>query len=89
MGTGFFNKFKEKVRKQKTLIDSLKDKRDDQSVKVFVEARDPLNEILLHEEIHWKQCAKLFWLKEGDVNTKFFTLLSMRVKKRIVSTSCC
>lgn len=68
-GRNFFNKFREKVKIQKALIESFRDRRDDQGVKEFLEARDRLNEILLHEEVYWKQRAKLFWLKEGDENT--------------------
>lgn len=45
---------------QKALIDSLRDKSDVQGVKQFLVARDRLNEILLHEELYWKQRAKLF-----------------------------
>lgn len=71
-GRDFFNKFKEKVRRQKLILDDLKNKNDDYSVKQYVIEHDKLNEILLHEEIYWKQRAKLFWLKEGDDNTKNF-----------------
>lgn len=80
-GRNFFNKFKEKIKTQKALIDSLRDKRDDQSVKEYLVARDRLNEILLHEEVYWKQRAKLFWLKEGDENTKFFHASATARKK--------
>ncbi|XP_074352714.1 uncharacterized protein LOC141691861 [Apium graveolens] len=41
-------------------------------VKLYFEEKDRLNELLLHEELYWKQMAKVFWLTEGDANTKFF-----------------
>lgn len=40
------------MRKQKALIESLKDMRDDHGVKEFLAARDRLNEVLLHEELY-------------------------------------
>lgn len=71
-GRDFFNKFKEKARKQKVIIDLFREKTDDQSIREYLKARDKLNEILMHEELYWKQRAKLLWLKEGDNNARFF-----------------
>ncbi|XP_074326770.1 uncharacterized protein LOC141664715 [Apium graveolens] len=51
-GRNFFNKFKEKVKHHKALMDSLKDNTDDYGVRQFLMERDKLNEILLHEEIY-------------------------------------
>lgn len=47
-GSVFFNKFKEKVKRQKRILDSIRDKTDDESVKQFLSEKDKLNEILLH-----------------------------------------
>lgn len=54
------------------LLDSLRNKSDNEGVKEYIVARDKLNEILLHEKLYWKQRAKLFWPKEGDEDTRFF-----------------
>nr|XP_017245467.1 PREDICTED: uncharacterized protein LOC108217129 [Daucus carota subsp. sativus] len=80
-GRDFFNKFKEKVRRQKAILDSLRERTDDHSVKEYLAVRDKLNETLLHEEMYWKQRAKLFWLKEGDENTRFFHASATARKK--------
>lgn len=54
---------------------------DEDCVKQFLVEQEKLNEILLHEEIYWKQRAKIFWLKKGDANTKkFHTSASSRRK---------
>ena len=31
-----------------------------------------LDELILREEIHWRQKAKVKWVKDGDYNSKFF-----------------
>lgn len=48
------------------------DRTDEAGLRQYFMARDRLNELLLHEEVYWKQRAKTFWLAEGDENTKFF-----------------
>lgn len=36
----------------------------------FLESK--LNDLLHKEHIFWKQRSKIFWLTDGDLNTKFF-----------------
>ena len=31
-----------------------------------------LEELILREEVHWRQKAKVKWIKEGDCNSNFF-----------------
>ena len=43
--------------------------------------------IFLRQEIYWKQCSRIQWLKEGDLNTSFFhkTVIYKRRKNYISS----
>lgn len=38
----------------------------------YFEEKEKLNDLLIQEETYWKQRAKVFWLAEGDSNTKCF-----------------
>lgn len=47
----------------------------------YLEEVERFNNLLLQEETYWKQQAKLFWLEEGDANTKFFHATTTGRKK--------
>ena len=38
--------------------------------------RKELGEVLLKEEVHWRQSSRIKWIKEGDSNSKFFHRLA-------------
>lgn len=71
-GHKFFHKFRDKVRSQKKVIDDLVNRTDSDGVAKYFEAKNAFNDLLFQEEIYWKQRAKVFWLAEGDSNSKFF-----------------
>ncbi|XP_074346127.1 uncharacterized protein LOC141684889 [Apium graveolens] len=51
-GREFFNKFREKVIRQKKVIDELKVREDDDGLQLYFEEKERLNEILIHEEVY-------------------------------------
>lgn len=59
---------------------------DDQSAREYLEEKDKLNLLLLQEETYWKQRAKLYWLQDGDENSKLFhSSVSARKKANKIS----
>ncbi|XP_074336036.1 uncharacterized protein LOC141673201 [Apium graveolens] len=80
-GKNFFHKFRDKVKKQKEIMNALECREDAEGIKSYFEEKERLNELLLNEEVYWKQRAKTFWLKEGDLNTKFFHAQASKRKK--------
>lgn len=44
-----------------------------------------LNHLLANEEAYWKQRPKVFWLKDGDFNSRFFFHIQAFARKKINS----
>lgn len=80
-GKTFFNKFREKVRRQKKIIADLVNRVDAVGVESYLNEVERLNDLLFQEETYWKQRAKLFWLEEGVDNTRFFHATATSRKK--------
>lgn len=50
-GRNIFHKFRDNVVKQRQVIDSLKDREDDDGVQMYFEEKEKINDLLTHEEI--------------------------------------
>lgn len=73
MGRNFFHKFRDKVKKEKEIINNFISRSDEDDIKWYFVEKEKLNDlVVLHEEIYWKQRAKAFWLTDVDTNSKLF-----------------
>lgn len=81
-GLNFFHKFREKIKKQKCVVDALVNCEDELSIHRYFEEKKNLDDLLVHEEEYWWQRAKTFWLEEGDTNSRFFHATASIRKKR-------
>lgn len=71
-GHNFFNKFREKIKKQKEVLSMYEDCATERQSRQYFEEKGKLEDLLIHEETYLRQRAKSFWLPEGDSNSKFF-----------------
>jgi len=54
---------------------------DSNNIQHFNELRNHMTRLLIQEDAFWRQRAKTHWLKDGDLNTKFFHAAASSRKK--------
>jgi len=64
--------FKEEINQCVYILEELHAQRNGMMRTQYVETREKHARLLVQEEAFWKQRVKLYWLKERDMNTKFF-----------------
>ena len=71
-GGGISMEYKKQGQDLRHKLRKLRSRRDSQGINKYNEVRWEYLTLLEKHEIHWKQRAKNFWLREGDCNTRFF-----------------
>lgn len=70
-GRNFFHKFRDKIKKQKDVLNLYVNRDDEEGVERYFEEKECLQDIMKHEETYWKQRSKAFWL----IITQNFSML--------------
>jgi DNA polymerase/3'-5' exonuclease PolX len=79
-------KFKEEINTCVREMEALRDNQGEAESRRYQELSDRHATLLVQEEEYWKQRAKMHWLQEGDLNTRFFHMsASARGKKKKVT----
>jgi hypothetical protein len=67
-------RFKQEILECSEEMEKLRGLHDTSSAVRYKEIQESHDKLLVQEEIYWRQRGKIHWLKEGDMNTKFFHL---------------
>ncbi|MCI51633.1 hypothetical protein A2U01_0072877, partial [Trifolium medium] len=74
-------------------MERLRGRHDPDNSHRYKEAQEKHARLLVQEETYWRQRAKMHWLQQGDLNTKFFHVSASikskakRIEKLINSTN--
>lgn len=80
---------KDDIERQKNTMDMYIGGQDSFSADWYIEVFQEFNKSLLSEDVYWRQRAKIHWLTDGDMNTRFFHLsaTTRNVVKKILNLS--
>lgn len=85
-GRSLGRNFKVEIRDCHNKLDVLRHLDDEHSAIEFKNCTDRLARLLAQEEDFWRQRAKIYWLTEGDLNTKYFhSVATARRRRNVIS----
>ncbi|GAU37478.1 hypothetical protein TSUD_207140 [Trifolium subterraneum] len=67
-----FQSLRKDIDKYHKKLEQLRDHVDNSNINYFNALKKRLSSLLLQDDLFWRQRAKTFWYKDGDLNTKFF-----------------
>lgn len=77
-----FPNYRQLINKQRSKIDEARNSMLDGSDPSIEGMQKNLASLLLQEETYWRQRSKIFWLSDGDTNSKFFHASASARKKK-------
>lgn len=74
--------FRRLINKQRSQIEDFRATVDGATDPQLLNMHQNLANLLLQEESYWRQRSKVFWLSDGDSNSKFFHALASAYRQR-------
>ncbi|WJX93691.1 hypothetical protein P8452_75185 [Trifolium repens] len=67
-----FHNIRREVDKCRKKLDRIRTQVDSNNINLFNTLRKRMSSLLVQEDTFWRQRAKTHWLRDGDLNTKFY-----------------